>query len=292
MEKNVPTILKSALQAHQLLGKQYVFPRYTTINEHLNLYPPFDSNGDVTGNYIEPGERPSMKLAIIGRGGVGVQQGGDGKPYMMSYRHKPTDTGLFEQIPFVLRPTFADLPTNLRQNYRLRKIVTIGTQQFVAYYAKVLPAVTGLNITFKRRTVSIEGAVSEVPFVHGESDLLPIPTLFANTNEPLTTTPNYAACSTILPFTLDKDDVNRLIEVSQIMQYAGDFSITELALCSAIDREFPLPGNAFYTDSVAVQVMAFLSTNFPALNFPNGVTYNFDVGNTEPLFEVEGDGTP
>lgn len=291
MEKNVPTVLKSLLQSHQLLGKQHTFPRYTTVNESLGIHVPFDGNGVPNGNYIEPGERPSMKLAVIGRGGVGIQQGSDGKPYSMSYRHKPTDTGLFEYLPFVMRPTYADIPQGLRQNYRLRKIVTVGSQQFIAYYGKILPDVAGIPTAFKKRTISVEGAVTETPFEHGASDLAPLPTVFANTNEPLTTTPNYVACSTIVPFSLDRDDVNRLIEVSQILQIAGDFVLTEIALCSCVDRQFEISANNLYTDSIAVQPMVFLSTSFPAYNFPAGVTYYFDVGNTEPLFEVEGDGS-
>ena len=282
MDKNVSTILKSLLQTSELLGKQYnVLPK-TTINEQLSI-------PDGSPQIIIPGETPSMRIAVIGDGGFTTQTGDDGRPFPTSYYHKPTDSGLFSPIPFLIRAVGSDINniSGLRDKYRLRKLITIGGQSYVAYYGKVVVAdVTQIGL--ESRTVQGNGTIAVTPFVHGSVDLNPVPTLLAP-NTPYTTTNQYVAASKKVVLALTASDISELLHVAEIIYNdSRPMTISEVAMCSGVDRSLNIDGNVAntMTEAYCVQVMSFLATNFPASNYLDGTNYTFDVGNTEPLFAV------
>lgn len=282
MEKNVPTIAKSALQACELLGKQYNVVAKSTINESLAI-------PDAAAQLIVPGETPVMKVVVIGDGGFTTQTGSDGKTFPTSYYHKPTDSGLFSAVPFLIRAAGSDITnvSGLRNKYRLRKEITIGGQDYIAYYGKVIED-DAIQVALELRTIQDNGTVVATPFVYGSVDNHPVPVLLAP-NTPYSTTSQYVAATKKVALAFSAADINELLHVAEIIYNDGrPMTISEIAMCAGVDRPFEIGGNPanIMIESYCTQVMTFLATNFPASSFRNGVNYTFEVGNTEPLFSV------
>lgn len=276
MEKNVPTIMKSYIQSAMLMGKPFVKKPYSTINDKLHIQE---------GATLNAGEYPTMKVVVIGNGGLKVATGADGLGYMVSYVHKPTDTALFRELPFLAVPVNADIGDVTRANYRLRKIVTgFDGNQYIAYYGKIIDVATP-STTIEERIVQPDGTVGGGPRDPQPGDLTPVPTILSSGSS-VTTTGTYISSSTKVDFILNATDVTNILNASQIM--FGDQNhgiISEIALCAGIDRNV-ISGSVPYTESLATTVISFLSTNFPTPDISQGIKYTFDIGNSEPILSV------
>lgn len=274
MEKNVPTILKSLLQTCKFMGKDYPILANSTLNQKLSV------NASET---LDPSEYPIGKYFMIGNGGLKLATGPDSLPFAQSYRHKPTDTGLFSEIPFIVRPTNADIGDIARANYRMRKVITVGSSQYYAYFAKAVNVANATSV-LQRRTVEVDGSVTATTFIPTSDDLSPEPEDLAS-NTAITTTNKYVAASTKVDFILTAQDVAEIVAGCQTLYGEGDLAIiSEIAYCAGADRTI---GNM--TEAICMQVMNFLSTNFPAASLNQGVKYTFDIGNAEPLLELSPD---
>lgn len=281
MEKNVPTIMKSLLQSSVLLGLSYPIINFSTINQKLDIQ---------SGVNPASGETPTLKYAMVGIGGISIQTGADNLAYTQTYAHKPTDTGLFKELPFVVRPVVSDIPNSgayiSKQNYRLRKqINNFQGEPCFAYYGKVVDFGTNLP-GLQTRSVDSSGNVSISNFVPSNSNLSPTPTILSS-GQSFSTAGNYVSAATKLDFVLNAQDILELLNSSMLLFGSENHAvISELALCSGVDRLIVsnLAGiNVTYTEALAVQVMSFLSTNFPSSSFSQGIKYSFDIGNSEPL---------
>lgn len=279
MEKNVPTIMKSLLQSCLALKLPYPILPYSTLNQKFNIQASATLNN---------GEYPSIRYAVLGIGGLKTVTGADNFSYLESYQHSPADTGLFQELPFLVRPVNSDISDVIRAKYRLRKLITIGGADYFAYYAKVLNY--GNNTpTLQTRTVQVDGTWSVDSFAPSTTNLNPQATILI-TDETVTTTGSYVSASTQLDFTLDANDVLELLNASVLIY--GDENhavISEVALCSGVDRTITANTGgitAVYDEAIAVQVMSFMSTNFPTPNFSTGIRYSYDIGNSEPLLVV------
>ncbi len=279
MEKNVPTILKSLLQSCSQLGLAYPVLPFTTLNQKLNIQ---------AAAQLNPGEMPIMNCFMIGNGGLEVATGGDGTPYIQAYRHKPTDSGLFSELPFIVRPTTSDLSDLDRSKYRLRRLITISSQPYFAYYAKVLDFGSSVS-QLQNRVVAPDGSITVSPFNHTNDNLNPEPIVLA-AGDTVTVTGNYVSASTLLTVVLNADDISEIVNAATLIYGdANRANISELALCSSVNRNVSTSAGGFpvtYTEAIATQVMSFLSTLYPAANLSEGVEYEFDIGKSEPLLAV------
>jgi len=258
----------------------YTVLPYSTLNQKLNIQAAATLNS---------GEIPKLKYAMVGIGGLSVGTGADGFTYTTSYNHKPTDTGLFQELPFIVRPISSDISSTIQENYRLRKLITVGSVNYFAYYGKILDLST-IAMALQNRDVASDGSVSISDFTPGSSNLSPTPTLLSS-GTTVTTNGNYISATGSLPFILDANDVLELLNASSLIY--GDENhavISEIALCSGVDRVVTVTSGGIsttYTESIATQVMSYLSTNFPSADWSQGIRYTFDVGNSEPLLTVQ-----
>jgi len=280
MEKNVPTIIKSLIQSASLMNRPYTIYPYSTINQKLNI---------LAGETLEIDEIPDLKYVVLGNGGLTIQTSADGFTYPVSYCHKPTDTGLFSEIPFIVRPIGSDISPTVRMNYRLRKLITVGDSNYFAYYGKLLDF--GSNTpTLHTRSVQSDGTVSVANFTPDASNLNPTPTLLSS-GDTVTTTGDYICASTRLDFVLTASDVLELLNSSVLIYGDENHAIvSEIALCTGVERPETSSSaggtTVVYTEAAVVQVMNFLSTNFPTPSWNQGVRYTFDIGNSEPILSV------
>lgn len=277
MEKNVPTVLKTKLCNALLLGQANTFPAYTTINQKLNIQ---------SGVNPDVGQNQTMKYVMIGNGGLSIQTGADNFTYTKSYVHSPTDTGLFQEIPFLVRPVNGDISGSQQAQYRLRRYVTVAGVGYFAYYGKVID-LSSVSNDMENRQVNPDGSqAAPTPWVPSASDLSPTPTILA-TGDAVTTSGKYIAGSAKLPFPMSAQDILELLNASQLLY--GDqnhATISEIAICAGVDKNVSTTvggtASVTYTEVIACQVMSFLATNFPSSDSSQGGTWTFDVGFSEP----------
>lgn len=279
MEKNVQTVMSSLLHSYQILGKEYPILPNTTLNQKLNI---------LNDQVPSPGEYPTLGYIVLGNGGLSVQTGADGIPIVKSYVHKPTDTGLFNNFPFIMRPVSSDLIDSDRAKYRLRRMETHNGINYFVYYGKIIDVITP-STNLEIRTVQSNGSVSSTSFIPSAGDLTPTPTLLSP-DSPVTTVASYVAASTKIDFIINSTDVNELLNCASVIYGSEEYAIiSEIGICSGVERSINSSDgglNITYMESISTQIMSFLSTNYPASDWRNGIKYTFDVGTALPILSV------
>lgn len=280
MDYIVRSAAGALLQDNQALNKPHSLMANSTLNQRFDIQQTtLPSETDVYGiNYI-----------TIGNKGHSFQIGQDNVPYIQPIQHLPEHSGLYGFIPFVLRKPSNDLDATTRAQYRLRKIITIGVETYVAYYAKVLDK-TATNPILELRTVDENGNVTSTPFAYTADDLQPVPPAIPP-GTALVTSGNYIAATGKVPFVLTAFDVQELLNVSNILY--GSYNqalISEIGICHGVDKIVPgdFNGNTLnYTEAIGVQIHDFVSTFFAAQFQNQGTTMTFDVGSVEPLLTLQ-----
>ena len=279
-ENYVRTIYGANLQTCLLLNKPLAILPHTTINESLGINTTFT---------LGVNQIPTLGYAIIGNGGFSSSLNTAGLPNIKPVQHKCRDSELFSQIPFVLRTTTNDLTSGQTNLYRLRKTVTIGTVQYVAYYAKVLD-LSGTSVSLNLVTIdSITGVTTTVPFVPSINDLNPTPQVLSPTGQNVTTG-QYLTATAIVPFNLSSSDISELLNVAQILYGdPGYANIGEIGICSGVDTTITGTFNGVsnnYTEVGAMQIATFISAFVNCQFNNNGANFAFDIGPVEALMSL------
>lgn len=278
METNIRTVYGAHLQTAQLLGKPFILMPNSTLNQKFNIH-----------NNVAPdsSELPAMKYVGIGNGGHNMVVGANGIPRPEPIQHTPRHSGMYNQLPFVLRRIDNDLTPLQRVKYRLRRIETHDGEQYAAYYLKVLD-MTNTSPQLELRTV-LNGTTTSQEFTPELSDLSPVPPAI-NTGGVLTTTGDYIAATAKIPFIMSSDDIAEFIDVCNVIYGDDGYAIiSEISLCSGIDKT--LEGNfngsmVSYTDAISVQILNHISAFYAAKFTTTGINVMFDVGSVEPLLAL------
>jgi len=276
MENSNRTIYGSYLQTCQYLKRPVVIPQYTTLNEKFNIH---------AAQTLNSNEMPSIAYVGIGNGGHKVVFGADNFPKVTTPGHLPKHAALYNQLPFVLRTTDNDLTSQQRAKYRLRRVETHGGITYFAYYLKKLdltatiPQMTYISVT--------ENDTITQPFIPSIEDLNnPQPPELSNGDLNLGTG-DYLSVSGQIQFTLDSGDLEEFSNVVSVKyDDLGYGIISEIAICSGVDRELPGTIDGMtqnYTDAVAVQICNFLNCFHSLKSNPTGIDITIDIGATESL---------
>src|SRR5574343_1642511 len=164
MKSVIRTIYGAALQTAQLLNLPHVIPPHSTLNEKFNI------NAAMT---IPDTEIPHIRYVGIGNGGHRVVVGSNNISYNQPIQHLPRHAGLYNQLPFVLRPITNDLTPQERNKYRLRTILQHGGVSYAAYYLKTID-LTNSVVDMEYYTVE-NGITTSSTFAPNSSDLNPTP---------------------------------------------------------------------------------------------------------------------
>lgn len=275
MENTVRTIFSAYLQTCMLLGRPVTILPGSTLNEKLGI------QSDVM---IAADQVPKMRYAAIGNGGHKMVMGANGISRPEPIQHRSTDAALYNQLPFILRTANNDLSPVEREKYGLRRLEEHGGISYIAYYLKRLDYLN-VNAQMEYKTVN-EGVTTTTPFVPNNSNINPVPPDLANTGVNVTTG-DYVSATAKVPFTLDVDEVDEIINVSNIIYNDSGYAIiSEIALCSGVDKIVTTSqgtGVGFNINEViGTQVVSFIN-GFFAMNFSNaGLSVTFDLGATEP----------
>lgn len=244
---------------------------------------PFDSVND--SNKINIG------YVVIGNGGHVSSITANDTTYMDFNIHQSTDAAPFKLMPFVCRPIDSDISDSERVNYRLRKVLEIDGELYVAYYAKRLDfSNSDVNMVL---STSVNGETTYAPFNPTVNNLRPLPIAPGIENDG---TKTFAVAKTIFRFS-DKDIMYLTEACVNLYGSANEAIISEIAFCSGVDkkivRSYPHTGssasdssigNRNLNEAVAVQVACFVNTYYQANFGINGLEIAFDIGAIEPLF--------
>lgn len=295
----VRTIYGSNLQTLRQLGKDIDIYEHSTINEVLSdpLSVRFQPSNQNLGlqecdayNPSEDSDRLKMGYVVIGNGGHTNSVTANDVGYMGLNIHSPTDAALFNMLPFICRPIDMDLDDEQRRDYRLRKVLQIDGEFYVAYYAKVLDfSNSDVNMVI---STTVNGETTSLPFRPNVNNLRPKPIQAGVENDGSKV---HATANVPLKFTTQ--DVAYLNEACMnLYGSTADAIISEIGICSGADkpivRSYSTAGgtsdssiaNRDLYESVGVQVCCFVNTYYQANLGYQGMSIIFDVGAIEPLF--------
>lgn len=279
--KSVPTIVGMIRQSAEYFGIPVTILPNTTLNQKLSIH---------RDEILTSDDVLRTRYLVIGNGGhdFTISASAGRKKKWKSLGHNRKHTGLFNQVPFVLRRLSEDLTPDQRLRYRLRRIETHGGERYAAYYARVLD-LDATQVSAELRHTE-NGVTTSRPYEPKLEDLSPVPDTLV-TGEEVVTTADSVAVSSIVRFHMDEAEVQEFINAVTIIEgEEGLATISEIGVVSGVDRvvqgEFA-NGMQSYTDVVAAQIMNFVPAALVMEYMTLGATLNFDAGNIEPLLTVE-----
>ena len=294
------TIYGAYLQTCRVLLRPLDVKEYSTINEAMSdsVKIPFQPTVSSAGlqepesfDSVNDSNKINIGYVVIGNGGHVSSITANNTTYMDFNIHQATDAAPFKLMPFVCRPIESDIPDIERSEYRLRKVLEIDGELYVAYYAK--------RLDFSNSDVSmvlsntVDGETVYRPFVPTINNIRPVPVSPGFENDGTRT---FAAAKAIFRFTAK--DIMYLTEACvNLYGSANEAIISEIAFCSGVDkpivRSYPHSGSAASDstitsrnlfEAVSVQVVCFVNTYYQANFGINGLEIAFDIGAIEPLF--------
>lgn len=269
------TAIGIALQAAKLTGRPYDYPKYTTLNEALAINETLHQ--DLT-------TLPNLGYLAIGRGAhrhhIEDQSGLD---VIDAIPHETTDTGLFMQLPFVMRQLNNDLSPEDRRDYALRRKETHNGEDYWCYYLKRIKFDKVAPEIFHDNTQ--DGVTTSRPFAYTSNDLNPVPPELPPEGV-VVTSADVIRISSKFQLHFDERDTSELYNVMRIKYNSKSAVISELAICSGTDKEVSIEiagGNAKMKEAIGVQVIAFISTHYDLSKSNRGFIHEFEFGEGEPL---------
>lgn len=277
--KNITrTIWGADLQTNQLAGLQYTTPVNSTLNELFNIQ---------AGVQPATGQSPSLGYLIIGNGAHFNASGANGFPLTLTKPHRSTDAGLYNPIPFAMRPLASDFTSSEMAKYALRVVKTINGVQYACYYARRIDK-TGL-VTARNYNTVANGVTTTTPYVATSSNLNPVPPTVSPTGV-VTTSADYLTVALLLNLGFDANDVQEFINAVTILYGSAQYAIiSEMAACSGLDKAAQgvgASGSFNYNEAIAVQAHSFITTTINVSDSDVGFNFTVDMGAAEPLLSV------
>lgn len=312
------TVTGSALQTERGLGLKHNVPEYTTLNQAIsertivaNLPEALTKGMEVLPayNYETDTDKIFTQYICIGNGGhrnvtdgsssdnAGFVNGSNNNvvsavPYTLPVPHLATDTGLYNMIPFLIRPVTDDLTISERRDYALRRTIEKDGVLYAAYFARKLDyerVTPVINIT---QVVDGESTVME--FVPTINNLRP-----SHPTEDTSYSADYANVSAAVKLIWTEDQIQDIKDACRILYGSENLAIiSEIAVCSGVEKavtqKYPNTGaqnpiqvaaNTFF-EAVACQVVMHISTYVPISFADREYSLELNLGATEPLFGV------
>lgn len=272
-----------ALQSMKYLGLPFTLVPNTTLNEKLNVQ---------AGILPGAGEMPSLRYLTIGNLGHEAVREDDGSWATAPRPQKPQHSGMYGQIPFVLRETDNDLPSTMRAKYALRRQEQHNGRNYIAYYALRLN-LTGVNVQLQK-IEKINGVITVTPYVPTTEDLNPkVPDIPASGT--VIGSNSSVSASAIITVNLTAEDIAEIINAHKIRTGSTRSPvISELGLCTGVDKDVTgqagSSGSFRYNEVIACQINIHIATNHPIGYTSEGATLNLDVGGVEPMLGDQGSG--
>lgn len=278
MDNNTRTIYGAYLQTCALLGLNVDIKPNSTLNQKFALFE---------NEIFQAGEYPTIKYVTIGNGGHASSIGADGIPLVNPIPHSPRHSGLYNQIPFLIREVGEDITPAERLKYRLRVTKTFDGVNYICYYGRALD-MTDIEPKIELRN-NTNGVIVSSNFTPTLADLNPVkPIIPANGN--ISSSGDYIATTAQIKFVMDANEIVELTNACNII-YGNDAYafISELGLCTGLDRTLMGTFNGVqqaYTEAIGVQIVNFINTAVPVYALNNTFEFITDVGAVEGLLNI------
>lgn len=275
MQKIIPTQLANYLQVVSYLGLPFEKIANTTLNQKFDIQP---------SAIVPPAVKPSLKFFTIGIGGHTYTTGGNGIPLSQGIDHTSGDFGLYDHLPFVLRPINNDLSVEERKRYCLRKVMEYDGVNYYGYLGKRLP-MDDIEVKMTKRTV-VDGETTIDEYVPTEANLSPTPPSIPTTGV-ITTSGEYLATSAIIPMPFTEKDVQELYNVAKIIYGDERYAIiSEFGFGTAVDATVSINtpgGQVSFLEVIGAQISAIISGHYELIYNSKGFDFSLEVGAVQPL---------
>lgn len=270
-----------SLQLAQYFGIPLPILPHSTLNEK------FDINA---GASLGTNELPRVSYFAIGNGGHGNKTGVNNFPLVDNKIHRSRDTGMFNQIPFVLRPINNDITIAQQENYALRKIVDIGGNDYFAYYLKRFDK-SALQIKVQDRVVDDQQNTVITDFVPTSDDLSPVPIDLDNAGIN-SVKGKYISSIVNINIPINDFDAEEIINACEILYGSQYYAlISEMAIVSGVDRMVSVPdgagGTISFNESICAQIANHIPVLQPVFSQRAGFSIAAEIGGIEPLLNIE-----
>lgn len=277
METIVPTVYSSHLTISRKLGVNYTPLTNTTLNEKFNIG---------TGIVLGSNTYPKFNCFVIGNGGHYVAEDSNGNKIPKVMYHNPTDAALYNHIPFILRPVNNDLSPVERSNYRLRKIITIGTNDYIAYYAKKIDT---SSITINMENISkVSNQFTSTTFTPDSSNLSPsIPSL--DPTHTVGPEADYIGVNINIDLSITTAEMTEIRNACAIIYNDANMAvISEMGICAGVDNQINSTYNSVtinYLDSLYTIIDTFIHPLYVLRDVKSDITLNVQYGTTYPIIK-------
>ena len=276
MQNITRTANGSALQTILFNGIPFDLIPFTTLNEHFNI---------LSGQAPASGVIPKATYFCIGNGGHQLATGTGGVALIEEVPHLATDSGLYSYLPFILRAINNDIPAATQAAYAMRKQITVGGQQYFAYYLKRIPT-SGSVVGLTLETVS-NGTTTSVAFTPTASNLAPTPPVINNSGVNVLAS-QYANVSATMPMVFTQQECTELLNAATILYNDPAYAIiSEIGICSAVDYSITLSTGVSFMEAIAVQICSFINTMHVIQYTATGINGSYQVGSNDPLLVLQ-----
>lgn len=263
------TIHHCNLQLMQSLGIPFTVDDFSTLNEKFDIEA--STNKPVDKDY------PVIKYLTIGRGGHRNVTAAGGASVTDIVRHGPTDSALFETIPFVVRALDDDLSDIDRAKYRLRKVETFHGVQYFTYYLKVIDTD---SITPVATITQISGGEVSSTVDYNPSNASLNPTPIEIDNDDLNIADGrYLNIQSTVGISMNSSDIEGIINAVAIIYNDERFAnISEVGIVSGFDQNVTttMGGSTnTYVEVTQAQVVNFIGTETPLQHHPSEVELGY-----------------
>lgn len=303
-QKDVAKVVTRSIIGGQALsslffGRPHTVLEYSTVNELVNdavavpYQPKVTSAGRQEADpYDAEKDTKNLRLEYLCIGIKGHRSVTDSNriDLTMPVEHKATDTGLYQIVPFVVKPLDNDLSTEQRKRFRLRKVIEIDDTLYAAYFLRKLDN-TDSQTTMTLNSVD-RGVTTTNAWKPTIENLRPTQPQIGYQNDG-----TYGLVASNVEVVFEKQDIDWFMDACELLFGHRYYSITELGYCTGVDkdikREYPATGvqtpstqisSRGLKEAQAVQIAYFVNSDLNPSVFNKRVTYLVDIGITEPLF--------
>lgn len=299
MYNGVPTVYSAQVQVAQRRGSPHDVVEHSSILEAIRKIPEVVAAGDrgqwVASPYTYQDTRQiKVCCACIGNGGHRLRaESGALIPTFEPRPHAATDSGLFNQIPFAVKPVTADLSAAERKRFCLRATMMINGVLHAAYFGRVIPDTEIPNVTTVKRIITESSDTSNewMPTAADNS-----PSMKDDTPAGLTEQV-YVSASVIDHLGFTEQDVTLLREACLLLYGSESYAyISEIAVCMGVKREvtgrYNDLGNNVMAYSgpfefVGVQAASYSYAAWDMTAHPTGFNMGINTAVSEPLMGRE-----
>jgi len=276
------TLSAMRLSAALITGADIQYPQNSTLNEFYKL---------MTARIPDPKARPTLKYMALGYKGHRVENDGEIDD-VVPVGKRQTTSGMFSEVPWVLRPLDNDLSDEQRKNYRFRTQVKINGRDYWAYYLRVLDMRT--IATSDVETIRENGVPRMGDFVYTDAELHPVPATLPDydyDDDDTVEMPDgrYVESGVDLQIVWNDFDVQEYLNVISIMRGNPNRAvISEIALCSGLDvpeTGKSATGSPFsYTEAIGVQALYHISMYANLAQTNENLALTVRIGQPAPFF--------